>query len=95
MIAEKKRAMESIQGNIDDEGLSSLLGKNQSSILNQLVDNMNGHTESEEDQTVDSKVKYYMDHFGKQLELEDAGRPSLDEHLNFVRPEKTVTETNV
>lgn len=93
MIAEKKRAMESIQGNIDEEGLSSLLGKNQSSILNQLVDNMNGHIESEEDQTVDSKVQYYMDHFGEQLELEDAGRPSLDEHLNFVWPEKTGTET--
>ena len=86
MIAEKKRAMESIQGNIDEEGLSALLGKQQSSLLNQLVNNMNQQEEVRESLDMGEKQSYYMNHFGQCLSPEDAGRPQLDKALNFIWP---------
>lgn len=86
MIAEKKRAMESIQGNIDEEGLSALLGKQQSSLLNQLVNNMNQQEEVRESLDMGERQSYYMSHFGQCLTPEDSGRPQLDKHLNFIWP---------
>jgi len=94
MIAEKKRAMESIQGNIDEEGLSALLGKQQSSLLNQLVNNMNKQEDTPQTLSVGEKQHYYMTHFGKTLSPEDAGRPILDEHLKFIWPEKEQLSTS-
>ena len=84
MIAEKKRAMESIQGNIDEEGLSALLGKQQSSLLKQLVNNMNQEQACEQKAVIGQKQAYYMSHFGERLSVEDEGRPRLNENLQFI-----------
>lgn len=87
MIAKQKRAMEAVQGAVDEEGLSSLLGKENNSILNALVSNMdNEESNFVEEVTEDknSKQQYYISNFGKKLEIEDCGRPMLDENMNFI-----------
>ncbi|WP_096819151.1 DEAD/DEAH box helicase [Lactococcus fujiensis] len=88
MIAQKKRAMEAVQGSVDEEGLSSLLGKENNSILNALVANMDNDNNTVKADVEDfgSKQEYYLSNFGKELEVEDGGRPQLDENLNFIWP---------
>ncbi len=86
--------METVQGSVDEEGLSSLLGKENNSILNAFVAKMDNDNNTVKADVEDfgSKQEYYLSNFGKELEVEDGGRPQLDENLNFIWPGLNTSE---